>query len=356
MKNLLGQNKAALTQLLTSMGAKPIHATTLLQAIHQHGQLNPNQINGLPKHIQQQLNTHTITLPQIAHTQQSPDGTHKWLLKLTDGKQIETVLIPETKRLTLCISSQVGCALSGMQNNLKNNNLACTFCSTGTQNFARNLTAAEIIGQLWLAQHRNPLNRRINNVVLMGMGEPLANFQHVVDAMDIMMDDHAYGLSKYRVTLSTAGILPALKRLKETSPCALAISLHAPNDELRNQIVPLNQKYPLKDLMDICKNYYENDPKRHILFEYVMLKDINDQPEHAHELVELLNNINGKVNLIPFNPFPNSGYETPEDNTIWTFQKILATAGITTTTRKTRGTTINAACGQLVGNKIVDLP
>jgi 23S rRNA (adenine2503-C2)-methyltransferase len=341
--NLLNYNLPQLRELLSSWGEKPYRAQQLLQWIHQNGLHEFTQMTNLSKALRDQLNQRSyIGFPEIVTVQKSADGTHKWLLKLTCGNCIETVFIPETNRGTLCVSSQVGCALN------------CSFCSTAKQGFNRNLTTAEIIGQVWLAARELSANngfhdKKITNVVMMGMGEPLLNFDNVVSAMDIMMDDFAYGLSKRRVTLSTSGVLPDLARLREVSPVALAVSLHAPNDALRNELVPINKKYPLAELMALCKSYFKDEPRRKVTFEYVMLKGINDQPEHARQLVKLLKDIPAKVNLIPFNPFPMTQYERSPQQTIDAFRDQLIRSGINTITRKTRGDDIDAACGQLAG-------
>ena len=273
--------------------------------------------------------------------QESRDGTRKWLLDVGTGNGVETVFIPETDRGTLCISSQVGCALE------------CTFCSTGRQGFNRNLSTAEIIGQLWWANKAlgaTPKDERvISNVVMMGMGEPLANYDNVVTALSIMLDDHGYALSRRRVTVSTSGMVPQMDRLKEDMPVALAVSLHAPNDAIRNEIVPLNKKYPLKELMAACQRYLVKAPRDFVTFEYVMLDGVNDKPEHARELLELVKDVPCKFNLIPFNPFPNSGYNRSSDENIRVFRDILYQAGLVVTVRKTRGDDIDAACGQLAG-------
>lgn len=314
-----------------------------MQWIHQAGYHDFAQMTNLGKTLRERLSQIAeIKLPEIVACQQSKDGTCKWLLKLDCGNCIETVFIPEANRGTLCVSSQVGCALN------------CSFCSTAKQGFNRNLSTAEIIAQVWLAVRSLSKNdghhdKHITNVVMMGMGEPLLNFDNVVAAMDIMMDDLAYGLSKKRVTLSTSGVLPDLERLREVSPVALAVSLHAPNDELRNVLVPINKKYPLEQLMKLCKSYFKNEPKRKVTFEYVMLKGVNDQPEHARQLVKLLKDIPSKVNLIPFNPFPLTQYERSSKEAIDAFRDILVSKGINTITRKTRGDDIDAACGQLAG-------
>ena len=271
----------------------------------------------------------------------STDGTRKWLLDVGNANAVETVFIPETNRGTLCISSQAGCALD------------CAFCSTGKQGFNRNLSAAEIIGQLWLANRMLGANgdgeRVISNVVMMGMGEPLANFDNVVSALNLMLDDNAYGLSRRRVTVSTSGIVPAMDRLRDACPTALAVSLHASNDALRDKLVPINQKYPLRELMAACRRYLERAPRDFITFEYVMLDGVNDSDAHARELVALTRDVPCKFNLIPFNPFPNSGFDRSPAPRIKRFAEILIDAGIVTTTRKTRGDDVDAACGQLAG-------
>ncbi len=341
--NLLDYPRKKLEALLLTMEEKPFRSQQLIKWIHQMGSTEWDGMSNISKSLKQKLAATTeIKLPEVVWDQASSDGTHKWLIRLFDGNCIETVFIPEKNRGTLCVSSQVGCALN------------CSFCSTAKQGFNRNLSVAEIIGQLWIAyrwlsKDGTIKDRVISNVVLMGMGEPLSNFENVLDAMDIMMDDLAYNLSKYRVTLSTSGLIPQMKQLKAKSPVALAVSLHAPNNELRNLLVPINKKYPLEELMTVCKDYYEDDPRRVVTFEYVMLKNINDHHDHAKQLVKLLRGVPCKMNLIPFNPFPNSGYERSKMETIRAFQKILAENGILTTIRKTRGPDIDAACGQLVG-------
>ena len=273
--------------------------------------------------------------------QKSADGTCKWLLDVGTGNGVETVFIPEDTRGTLCISSQIGCALE------------CMFCSTGRQGFNRNLTTAEIIGQLWWANKAlgvTPKDERvISNVVMMGMGEPLANFDNVVTALSIMLDDHGYGLSRRRVTVSTSGMVPQMDRLKEIMPVALAISLHASNDQVRDKLIPLNKKYPLNQLMSACQRYLVKAPRDFITFEYIMLKEINDAPEHARQLIELVKDVPCKFNLIPFNPFTNSGFERSTNERIRIFREILQEAGFVVTVRKTRGDDIDAACGQLAG-------
>ena len=314
-----------------------------MQWIHQVGLRDFDQMSNLGKSLRERLiQIAEIRIPEISSCQQSKDGTHKWLLKLDCGNCIETVYIPEAKRGTLCVSSQVGCALN------------CTFCSTAKQGFNRNLTTAEIIGQVWLAvrelsQVKGAHDRRVTNVVMMGMGEPLLNFDNVVSAMDIMMNDFSYGLAKRRVTLSTSGVVPDMVRLREQSPVSLAVSLHAPTDELRNILVPINKKDPLEQLKNVCRNYFKDEPKRVVTFEYVMLKGVNDQPEHAEQLIKLLKNVPAKVNLIPFNPFPLTQYERSPQAVIDSFRDQLVMNGINTITRKTRGEDIDAACGQLAG-------
>ena len=271
------------------------------------------------------------------------DGTHKWLFKLDDGNAVETVFIPERTRGTLCVSSQVGCALN------------CSFCSTGKQGFNRNLSVSEIIGQVYQAEKRLQQTqqvkreRAVTNVVMMGMGEPLLNFDNVVIAMDIMMDDLGYGLSKRRVTLSTSGVIPAMLKLKEVSDVALAVSLHAPNDELRNKLVPINKKYPIAPLMEVCRDYFTGT-RRRVTFEYVMLEGVNDSKKHANELIKILKSVPAKVNLIPFNPFPMTEYRCSSPSVIENFRERLDNAGINCIVRRTRGDDIDAACGQLVGN------
>jgi 23S rRNA (adenine2503-C2)-methyltransferase len=342
--NLLDFNYQQMREFFSSLGEKPFRAQQVMQWTHQAGFSEFSQMTNLGKSLREKLSRIAeIRLPEIVVHQKSNDGTCKWLLKLDCGNCIETVYIPEASRGTLCVSSQVGCALN------------CSFCSTAKQGFNRNLTTGEIIGQVWLAvrelsQQNGAHDKKVTNVVMMGMGEPLLNFDNVVAAMDIMMDDFAYGLAKRRVTLSTSGVLPDLERLRDTSPVALAVSLHAPNDALRNELVPINKKYPLAELMALCKSYYKDEPKRKVTFEYVMLKGVNDKPEHAMQLVKLLHNVPSKVNLIPFNPFPLTHYERSSQAAIDAFRDILVSKGINTITRKTRGDDIDAACGQLAGD------
>lgn len=340
--NLLDYDYQQLRDLLISWDEKPFRAQQILQWVHQVGLVDFDQMTNLSKALRQKLSLNAeIILPEIITCQKSNDGTHKWLLKLHCGNCIETVFIPEKSRGTLCVSSQVGCGLN------------CSFCSTAKQGFNRNLSTGEIIGKVWLAvrelANSSSTERKVTNVVMMGMGEPLLNFDSVLAAMNLMMDDFAYGLSKRRVTLSTSGVLPELERLRTLSPVSLAVSLHAPTDELRNVLVPINKKYPLAQLMALCKTYFENEPRRKVTFEYVMLKGVNDQRQHALQLVQLLRDVPSKVNLIPFNPFPMTQYERSSQVTIDAFRDILIANGINTITRKTRGDDIDAACGQLAG-------
>jgi len=344
--NLLNFDRQGLETYFTETGEKPFRAAQVLKWIYQFGVDDFNEMNNLSKSLREKLNQEAeIKLPEIVTEQHSDDGTIKWLLRLDSGNSIETVFIPENERGTLCISSQVGCALE------------CSFCSTAQQGFNRNLTAAEIISQVVIANRALkciPRNERVvSNIVLMGMGEPLLNFDNVVTAMNIMLEDNAYGLSKRRVTLSTSGVVPALDRLKEVSEVSLALSLHAPNDDLRNELVPINRKYPIKELLAACKRYISGETKRKVTVEYVLLDGVNDMPQHARELVKLLKDFPCKINLIPFNPFPNSGYKTSSKEAIERFRNIVVKGGLLTTTRKTRGEDIDAACGQLAG-KVLD--
>ena len=341
--NLLGLDRNAMTEFFVNLGEKPYRASQVLKWIHYQGVDNWDAMTDLSKALRAKLAEVAEIRPlEIAYESTATDGTHKWILRLPDGNCIETIFIPEKTRGTLCVSSQVGCSLN------------CDFCSTGKQGFSRNLTSAEIISQVWIAarslsQSSAMHDRAVTNVVMMGMGEPLLNFDNVISAMDIMLDDFAYGLSKRRVTLSTAGVVPAMLKLRELSDVALAVSLHAPTDELRNILVPLNKKYPLAELMAVCKDYFKGENRRYVTMEYVMLAGINDTPTHAKQLITLLNDIDAKVNLIPFNPFPTTIYKRSDAATIDRFKEILMAAGINAITRKTRGDDIDAACGQLVG-------
>lgn len=351
VENLLDFDAVRLNEVLREMGEKPFRAKQLLRWMHHFGQADFGQMTDIAKTLRERLaQRFEIAPPGLISDQISSDGTRKWLLEVGNGNAIETVFIPEDTRGTLCVSSQVGCALE------------CSFCATGRQGFNRNLSTAEIIGQLWWANkalHADgvhaeaPAERRISNVVMMGMGEPLLNFDNVVAAMQLMLDDSAYGLSRRRVTLSTSGIVPALDRLRDACPVALAVSLHAPNDALRDVLVPINKKYPLKTLLAACERYLAHAPRDFITFEYVMLHEVNDSPEHARELITLVGELPCKFNLIPFNPFDRSGYTRSSPQRIRVFRDILAERGLVTTTRKTRGDDIDAACGQLAG-KVLD--
>jgi 23S rRNA (adenine2503-C2)-methyltransferase len=341
--NLLGLSRPQMTEFLVQLGEKPYRATQIFKWLHhqQVGEIDAmhNISHALKARLQAIAEIKPLT---AAFEKQSNDGTLKWLLRLEDGNLIETVFIPESGRGTLCVSSQVGCMLD------------CAFCSTGKQGFSRNLAAAEIIGQVWHAvqyfKQHPALNFKVTNVVMMGMGEPLMNFDAVVAAMDVMLDDYAYGLSKYRVTLSTSGVVPELQRLSQVSPVALAVSLHAPTDELRNTLVPINKKYPLAQLMQACRQYFSPaERRRKITFEYVMLRGVNDQPQHAKQLMRLLEGVPSKINLIPFNPFPHTAYQCSSIEAIEDFRQRLVAAGFNTIIRKTRGADIAGACGQLVG-------
>lgn len=346
--NLLGLSPSKMIDFFVTLGEKPFRARQVLQWIHQHGVNNIDAMTTISKALRTRLRScAVITAPTIVSQQDSADGTRKWMMRVSGGSLIETVLIPENNRATLCISSQVGCRLD------------CSFCSTGKQGFQRDLTPAEIIGQLWLAirsydgfmNHKKYQQRTVTNVVMMGMGEPLLNFDHVVDAMQLMLNDLAYGLSKRRVTLSTAGVVPAIDRLGDVSEVSLAISLHAPNDALRNILVPLNRRFPIAELLAAARRYLDkqSDQRRVITIEYTMIAGVNDSTELAIELAKLLENFPCKINLIPFNPFSLSDYQKPSGNTVKRFAKILTDAGFMTTIRTTRGDDIDAACGQLVG-------
>lgn len=347
MLNLLNFNEAGLVDFFQEIGEKPYRARQLLRWIHQSGKTEFAEMSDLAKPLRQKLTgAVTIEPPEIVSDHTAADGTRKWLIATGAGNAVETVLIPEPNRSTLCVSSQVGCAL------------ACSFCATGRHGFNRNLTVAEIIGQLWLANqlvgtdqliHSQHSQRAVTNVVMMGMGEPLANFENLVQALDLMLSDHAYGLSRRRVTVSTSGLVPAMDRLRERCPVALAVSLHAPNDALRDQLVPINKKYPIKALMAACERYLPAAPRDFVTFEYIMLDGVNDSIEQARELAQLVKNIPCKLNLIPFNAFADSGYQRSSAAAIDHFREVLSAAGIVNTVRKTRGEEIAAACGQLAG-------
>ncbi len=364
--NLLDFTLPRLTDWLGSRGEKPFRARQLFQWIHQRGVADFEAMTDLAKSLREKLiESAEVRPPAILSEHRSADGTVKWLFDVGVGNGIETVFIPEDDRGTLCVSSQVGCALD------------CKFCSTGRQGFNRDLSVGEIIGQVWVANRRlwemqktgdgpgltrlasrdnsgtvPETVRPVTNIVMMGMGEPLNNFQPVVDAMSIMLHDFAYGLSRRRVTLSTSGVVPHIRKLKEALPVALAVSLHAPNDEIRSRIMPINDAYPIATLLAACRDYLEAAPRDFITFEYVMLKGVNDAPDHARELLRTLEGTPAKVNLIPFNPFPDSGFERTSADRIRLFQKILLDAGIIATVRKTRGDDIDAACGQLAGQVV----
>lgn len=340
--NLLNFDLPGLTAHFAQMGEKPFRARQVMRWMHLGGIADFTDMTDLAKSLRHKLlDNAEVKVPDLLIEQKSADGTCKWLLDVGTGNGVETVFIPEDTRGTLCISSQIGCALE------------CMFCSTGRQGFNRNLTTAEIIGQLWWANKAlgvTPKDERvISNVVMMGMGEPLANFDNVVTALSIMLDDHGYGLSRRRVTVSTSGMVPQMDRLKEVMPVALAISLHASNDQVRDKLIPLNKKYPLNQLMAACQRYLVKAPRDFITFEYIMLKGINDAPEHARELIALVKDVPCKFNLIPFNPFANSGFERSTNERICVFREILQEAGFVVTVRKTRGDDIDAACGQLAG-------
>ena len=333
-----------LEKYFQSNDEKPFRATQIIKWIHQRGVSDISQMTDLSKSLRQKLlELCEIRVPEVVYEKTSNDGTKKWVIKVSEKDLIEMVLIPENNRSTLCVSSQVGCAVD------------CSFCATGKQGFSRNLTLDEIIGQVWVAANsfglpRDANSRHITNVVMMGMGEPLLNFEPVVNAMDLMTDDHAYGLSKRKVTLSTSGIVPKIDALSKVSDVALTISLHAPNDELRNELVPINKKYPIQELLDSVKRYVDScDDKRITTIEYILIDGINDEMAHAEELAELLRQLPSKINLIPFNAFKGSDYLKPSGNRVKRFQKYLQGEGYVTTIRSTRGDDIMAACGQLVG-------
>ena len=346
--NLLDFDLEGLVQWCAQLGEKRFRATQLFRWIHQKGQRNFSAMSDLAQSLRDKLEQQaTIASSPVLSQHESADGTIKWLFDVGDGNAVETVFIPETDRATLCISSQAGCAVG------------CRFCSTGHQGFSRNLTTGEIIAQLWYAEHflRKHLHRPdrvISNVVLMGMGEPLQNYAAVLPALKTMLDDHAYGLSRRRVTVSTSGVVPRIDRLAQDCPVALAVSLHASNDALRDSLVPLNKKYPLAELMQACQRYLQYAPRDFITFEYVMLDGINDQPQHARELTALVRNSGPgawcKFNLIPFNPFPDSGLHRSQPEAVDAFARLLNEAGLVTTVRKLRGDDIDAACGQLAGD------
>lgn len=341
--NLLDLNRAGLEAFFVENDEKPFRAKQLMQWVHQRGITDFAQMTDMSVKLREFLSEHCcIQLPELITAQRSSDGTRKWLLRV-DGSDnaIECVLIPEKTRMTLCVSSQVGCTLN------------CTFCSTAKMGFNRNLTTAEIIAQVHLAHHSlvaEGFERGVTNVVMMGMGEPLMNFDAVISAVDMMCDDYAYALSKRRVTISTSGVVPAMEKLNAVTDVALAVSLHAPNDELRSELVPINQKYPIAQLLAACRGYIGDFRSRKITFEYVMLKDVNDSLDHARQLVKLIRDIPCKLNLIPFNPYPHAIYDCSDKSTIDAFRDYTSSQGVITVTRRARGEDIDAACGQLVGS------
>ncbi|WP_386071439.1 23S rRNA (adenine(2503)-C(2))-methyltransferase RlmN [Tahibacter sp. UC22_41] len=340
--NLFDYDRKGLRDLFASIGEKPYRADQVMKWMYHRHVTDFADMTDVGKALREKLSAAVdIVPPKTVFEKQSADGTHKWLLGMDGSNAIETVFIPETSRGTLCVSSQVGCGLN------------CQFCSTATQGFNRNLSTAEIIGQVWVAaRHLGNVphhQRKLTNVVMMGMGEPLLNFDNVVRAMSVMRDDLGFGLANKRVTLSTAGLVPMIDRLSEESDVSLAVSLHAPNDELRTELVPLNKKYPIAELMGACQRYVAKRPRASITFEYTMMKGINDKPEHARQLVKLMRKVPSKVNLIPFNPFTGTRFERSEEEVIRSFQKILLDAHVLTTVRRTRGDDIDAACGQLKG-------
>jgi 23S rRNA (adenine2503-C2)-methyltransferase len=351
--NLLDFDRDALTAYCERLGEKPFRAVQLFRWIHQRGTADFAQMTDLARSLREQLPAQAhVRAPALISEQGSSDGTTKWLFDVGGGNAIESVFIPEADRGTLCVSSQAGCAVG------------CRFCSTGHQGFSRNLTTAEIVGQLWFAEHhlrraldlpageRGATNgtRAVDNVVMMGMGEPLQNYAALVPALRTMLDDHGYGLSRRRVTVSTSGVVPMIDRLREDCPVALAVSLHAPDDALRDQLVPLNRKYPLAELLDACVRYLDAAPRDFITFEYCMLDGVNDSPDHARALVRLVRDrVACKFNLIPFNPFPESGLRRSPRERVSAFADVLQQAGLVTTVRRTRGDDIAAACGQLAG-------
>lgn len=344
--NLLGLSVGELERWCANQDQKPFRARQLSKWIHQSGVDSFEDMTDLAKAFRASLaGKAEISCPSIISDHRSKDGTRKWLFNVGNGDAVETVFIPEEKRGTLCVSSQAGCAVN------------CRFCSTGKQGFSRNLSTAEIIAQLWTANNLlreagsrpNPQERAVTNVVMMGMGEPLLNYDALVPALQLMLDDNAYGLSRRRVTVSTSGVVPMMDRLEKDCPVALAVSLHAPNDELRDHLVPLNKKYPIKVLLDACLRYLRSAPRDFITFEYVLLDGVNDSVEHARQLVDIARIVPCKFNLIPFNPFPDSGLGKPASKRIQAFSSVLLDAGLVSTVRKTRGDDIDAACGQLAG-------
>lgn len=339
--NLLGLDRVALEKMFTKIGQQKYRAAQFMKSLYHHYQSDFNEHTTFSKDLRVKMQVFsTLEVPEVVSEKTSKDGTIKWLMKMQEGNAIETVYIPEKKRGTLCISSQIGCSLN------------CSFCATGAQGFNRHLTTAEIIGQVWVAAKilgQSTKNRRITNVVLMGMGEPLANYPRVLPALRIMLDDFGFGLASRRVTVSTSGMVPNIYQLNKDIDVSLAVSLHAPYDLLRNKLVPLNKKYNIQTLLQACLDYIEGKRKAKVTFEYTLIKDVNDQPEHARSLVKLLAKIPCKINLIPFNPFVGNPYQRSLPESIEKFQNICEKSRIVTTVRKTRGDDIDAACGQLAG-------
>ena len=340
--NLLDLDRGALERWFAAIGEKPFRARQVLRWVHQRGAQDFAAMTDIARSLRARLAGEAeIRAPSVVGDSSSADGTRKWLLKVDGANAVDSVYIPETGRGTLCISSQAGCILD------------CAFCSTGKQGFNRNLGTAEIVSQLWIANRllgrKQGTARPITNVVLMGMGEPMLNLDALIPALKLMLDDDAYGLSRRRVTVSTSGVVPGISRLREECPVALAVSLHAPDDALRDRLVPINRKYPIRDLLRACNRYLERAPRDFITFEYVMLEGVNDSIAHARALLPIAGKVRCKFNLIPFNPFPGSGFHRSGPETIRRFAEVLQRAGITVTTRKTRGDAIDAACGQLAG-------
>jgi 23S rRNA (adenine2503-C2)-methyltransferase len=342
MTNLLDLDAAGLERHFATLGEKPFRARQVLRWIHQCGECDFSRMSDLAKDLRRKLSESArVEAPAVVSDSTAEDGTRKWLLKVDAANAVEAVFIPEEGRGTLCVSSQAGCVLD------------CAFCSTGKQGFNRNLGTGEIIGQLWHANRalgRTRAERPITNVVLMGMGEPMLNLDQVIPALRLMLDDNAYGLSRRRVTVSTSGVIPGMDRLRDECPVALAVSLHAPNDALRERLVPINRRYPIRELLAACNRYLEKAPRDFITFEYVMLDGVNDSDAHARELAQLARRVRCKFNLIPFNPFPASGFRRSDPERTRRFAHVLQRAGLTVTTRKTRGEDISAACGQLAGD------
>ena len=343
--NLAGLSLANLRALFADLGEKPFRAYQILKWIHQRGVLDIDAMTDISKDLREKLKqTSDISLPKILEDYKSEDGSRKWIVEVASGSHVEMVFIPESGRGTLCISSQAGCSLD------------CSFCATGKQGFNSNLSVAEIIGQLWWANYHlgafeGKMERQVSNIVMMGMGEPLLNFDNVMEALSIMMEDCAYGLSKRKVTISTSGVVPAIDKLKDYTNASLAVSLHAPNDELRSQIVPINRKYPIKELLRSVRFYMDSlSDKRVPVIEYTLIAGVNDHRQHARDLAKLLEQLPCKINLIPFNPFSLSDYRRPSSSSVSNFRQILQQAGYTVTVRTTRGDDIGAACGQLVGD------